>query len=139
MTRNTATSFKITKRTFINEDGEFDSQEVKTKAIDIENDIISEICEVEFNNGVTKGLAIVATNAKLPSIIAFIPNKGGEKVMERSGANELLHASKASYLYKAIKTRELVDSLRQPTLEKISKELEIPINEITYEKIENYL
>ena len=57
--------------------------------------------------------------------------------MERSGANELLHASKASYLYKAIKTRELVDSLRQPTLEKISKELEIPINEITYEKIEN--
>ncbi len=137
MTRSAAISFKITKRTFINKDGEFDSQEVKTRTIDIENDIISEICEVEFNNGVTKGLAIVATNAKLPSIIAFIPNKGDEKVMERSGANELLHASKASYLYKAIKTKELVDSLRQPTLEKISKELEIPINEITYEKIEN--
>ena len=57
--------------------------------------------------------------------------------MQLSGANELLYAAKASYLYKAIKTKELVDSLKQPTLEKISKKLNIPINEINYQKIQD--
>lgn len=64
-------------------------------------------------------MAVVATNAELPSIIAFIPNKGNDDAMQLSGANELLYAAKASYLYKAIKTKELVDSLKQPTLEKL--------------------
>ena len=82
-------------------------------------------------------MAVVATNAELPSIIAFIPNKGNDDAMQLSGANELLYAAKASYLYKAIKTKELVDSLKQPTLEKISKKLNIPINEINYQKIQD--
>ena len=44
---------------------------------------------------------------------AFIPNKGNDDAMQLSGANELLYAAKASYLYKAIKTKKLVDSLKQ--------------------------
>lgn len=117
---------KITKRTFINRDGEFSEEEVLSRAISAEDDITSEICEVEFQNGENTGLVIVATNAKLPSIIAYIPNKGSELAMKQSGANELLHASKAAYLYKSLKTRELVDSLKQPTLQKISEELDVP-------------
>ena len=35
--------------------------------------------------------------------------------------------------------KEAVDSLRLPTLEKISKELEIPINEVSYEAVKNYI
>lgn len=137
ITRNTVSSFKITKKTFINKEGEFKSKEIASRAIQTKDDLTAEICEVEFRNNSTNGLAVVATNANFPSVIAFIPHKGNERVMEQTGANELLRASKASYLYKAIKTKELVDSLRQPTLEKISKELELPINKITYETIEN--
>lgn len=136
-TKSVASSFQITKKTFINSEGEFESKEIATKASGASDDITSSICEVEFNNGSNTGLAVVASDAKLPSVIAFIPNKGNDFTMEHSGANDLLKASKASYLYKAIKTRELVDSLRQPTLEKVSQELGIPINEITYEKIED--
>ena len=33
--------------------------------------------------------------------------------------------------------KEAVDSLRLPTLKKISKELEVPINEISYEKVKD--
>lgn len=137
VTRNTATSFKITKKTYINKEGEFDNIEKATRSVNENDDITSTICEVEFKNGHDNGLAVVAANAKLPSVIAFIPNRGSNTTMELSGSNELLHASKASYLYKAIKTKELVDSLRQPTFKKISKELEIPIDEISYEKIKN--
>ena len=137
VTKSVASSFQITKKTFINKNGEFENKEIATKASNVSDDITSAICEVEFNNGSNTGLAVVASDAKLPSVIAFVPNKGSDFAMEHSGANELLQASKASYLYKAIKTRELVDSLRQPTLEKVSKALGIPINQITYEKIEN--
>ena len=137
VSRNTTTSFKITKRTYINKEGEFQNQEIASRAVQTEGDIISEICEVEFQNDTVNGLAVLATNAELPAIIAFIPNKGNDDTMQRSGANELLHAAKASYLYKAIKTKELVDSLKLPTLEKISKELDIPINEINYQRIQD--
>ncbi|UVQ45828.1 C10 family peptidase [Parabacteroides faecis] len=137
ITKSVASSYQITKKTFINKEGEFENKEVATKAVSTSDDITSAISEVEFKNGSNTGLALVASDAKLPSVIAFIPNKGSDFAMEHSGANDLLQASKASYLYKAIKTRELVDSLRQPTLEKVSQELGIPINEITYEKIEN--
>lgn len=137
MARNIASSFKITKKTFINKEGEFENKEVASRAIQSEDDIMSEICEVEFRNDTVNGLAVVATNAELPSIIAFIPNRGNDNTMQQSGANELLNAAKASYLYKAIKTKELVDSLKLPTLEKISKELDIPINEINYQRIQD--
>ena len=138
-TRSNATSLKITKRTYINKEGEFDKQALASRAAHAKDDIISEICEVEFNNKTAKGKAVVATNAQLPSVLAYIPNIGNESVMEQSGANELLHASKASYLYRVTKTKELVDSLKLPTLQKISKELQIPINEITYDKIKDYI
>lgn len=137
VTKSTATSFNITKKNFINKEGEFENEKSATKAVKTDEDITAAICEVEFQHGSETGLALVAADAKLPSVIALIPNKGSDFVMEKSGANKLLHASKASYLYKAIKTKELVDSLRQPTLDKISKELRIPVNEISYEKIEN--
>lgn len=136
MTKGVSPSFKITKKTFINREGEFEDKGIASKAVNIEDDITSTINEVEFSYSSNRGLAVVATDAKLPSVIAFIPNEG-EGARERTGLKELLHASKASYLYKAIKTKELVDSLRQPTLEKISKELEIPINEISYERIKD--
>lgn len=130
-------SFKIAKKTYINKEGEFEDKVQATKAAVDEADITSTIYEVEFENGSHTGLAVIATDAKLPSIIAFIPNKGSETTMDLSGANDLLRASKASYLYKAIKTKEMVDSLCQPTLKKISEELDIAVNEISYEKIKN--
>lgn len=135
-TRNNATSFKIVKESFINKEGEFKEQEQATRAID-NNDITSKICEIEFNNGSSIGRAIVSANANFPAIIAFIPKCSSKKIMEQTGANELLHASKASYLYNTIKIKEVVDSLRLPTLTKISKELKVPINEISYEKVKD--
>lgn len=135
-TRNSATAFKITRKTYINKEGEFEELEKATRSIG-DNGITSKIYEVEFKNGSAIGRAVVSANGNLPSVIAYIPNCGNERVMESTGANELLHASKASYLYKALKMKELVDSLRNPTLEKISKELGLPIKEISYEKIKN--
>lgn len=135
-TRNSTMTFKITKETYVNKEGEFKEIEKATRSIDNDG-ITSKICEVEFQNGPVTGRAIVAANANLPSIIAFIPNCSGDEMMELTGASKLLHASKASYLYKAIKMKELVDSLRNPTLEKISRELDLPIGEISYEKIKN--
>ena len=104
VSRSTSASFKITKRTYINKEGEFQNKEIASRTALLEDDIISEICEVEFQNDTVNGLA-VASNAELPSIIAFIPNKGNDDAMQLSGANELLYAAKASYLYKAIKTK----------------------------------
>ena len=135
-TRSNATSFKIVKESFINKEGEYKEQEQATRAIN-NDDITSKICEIEFSNGSSTGRAIVSANANFPSIIAFIPQCSSEKIMEQTGASELLHASKASYLYNTIKMKESVDSLRLPTLKKISKELEVPINEISYEKVKN--
>lgn len=135
-TRTNVTSFKIAKESFINKEGEFDKQEQATRAIS-NDDVTSKICEVEFNNGSSQGRAIVSANANFPSIIAFIPKCSNNKMMERTGANELLHASKASYLYNTIKKKELVDSLKLPTLNKISKELNLPLEEINYLKLKN--
>ncbi|WP_217930478.1 C10 family peptidase [Bacteroides caecimuris] len=137
-TRSNVTSFKIVKESFINKEGEFEEQEQATRAIK-NDDITSKICEIEFTNGSSIGRAVVSANANFPAIIAFIPKCSSEKIMEQTGASKLLHASKASYLYNTIKMKEAVDSLRLPTLEKISKELEIPINEVSYEKVKNYI
>ena len=137
-TRSNATSFKIVKESVINKEGEFKKQEQATRAIN-NDDITSKICEIEFSNGSSIGRAIVSANANFPALIAFIPKCCSEKMMEQTGASKLLHASKASYLYNTIKMKEAVDSLRLPTLEKISKELEIPINEVSYEAVKNYI
>lgn len=137
-TRSSATSFKTVKESFINKEGEFKEQEQATRAIN-NDDITSKIYEIEFNNGSSIGRAIVSANANFPAIIAFMPKCSSEKMMEQTGASKLLHASKASYLYNTIKMKELVDSLRVPTLEKISKELGLPIDEISYEKVKDYI
>ena len=135
-TRSNATSLKIVKESFINKEGEFKEQEQATRAIS-NDDITSKIGEIEFSNGSSMGRAIVSANTNFPAIIAFIPKCSSEKMMEQTGASKLLHASKASYLYNTIKMKEAVDSLRLPTLKKISKELEVPINEISYEKVKD--
>ena len=106
----------------------------KNEVLSIAYDDAKELTDKDIFNMVS---SFANMNAELPSIIAFIPNKGNDDAMQLSGANELLYAAKASYLYKAIKTKELVDSLKQPTLEKISKKLNIPINEINYQKIQD--
>ncbi len=137
-TRSNATSFKIVKESFINKEGEFKEQEQATRAIN-NDDITSKIYEIEFSNGSSTGRAIVSANANFPAIIAFIPKCSSEKMLEQTGASKLVHASKASYLYNTIKMKETVDSLRLPTLEKISKELEIPVNEVSYEKVKNHI
>lgn len=137
-TRSNATSFKVVKESFINKEGEFNEKGQATRAIN-NDDITSKICEIEFNSSSSTGRAIVSANANCPAIIAFIPKCSNEKMMERTGASILIHASKASYLYNTIKMKELADSLRLPTLEKISKELELPINEISYERVKDYI
>lgn len=137
-TRSNVASFKIVKESFINKEGEFKEQEQATRAIS-NDDITSKICEIEFNNGSSIGRAVVSANANFPSIIAFIPQCSSENMLKQTGASELLHASKASYLYNTIKMKELVDSLRIPTLERISKELALPINDISYDKIKDYI
>lgn len=135
-TRSNAASFKIVKESFINKEGEFKEQEQATRAIS-NDDITSKICEIEFSNGSSIGRAVVSANANFPSIIAFIPQCSNENMLKQTGASELLHASKASYLYNTIKMKELVDSLRLPTLEKVSKELKLPLDEISYEAIKD--
>ena len=134
-TRSNVSSFKTIKESFINKEGEFEEKEQATRAAN--DEITSKIYEIEFSNGSSTGRAIVSANANFPAIIAFIPQCSNEKMIEQTGASDLLHAAKASYLYNTIKMKELVDSLRLPTLEKISKKLELPINEISYEKIKD--
>jgi len=135
-TRSNASSFRVVKESFINKKGEFKEQEQATRAIG-NDDVTAKICEIEFSNGLSIGRAIVAADTNDPAIIAFIPKCSSETLMKQTGAIELLQASKASYLYHAIKMKELADSLRIPTLEKISKQLGVPINEISYERIKD--
>lgn len=134
-TRGSISSFNVENKSYINVKGEFEEKEIATRSVASENEITSDIYNVTFKNGSDEGLAVVATYMGNSSVIAFVP-KYTEESMEKSGAAEILQASKASYLYEAIKTKELVDSLRMSTLEKISAKLNIPIGEITYEKIE---
>lgn len=137
-TRSTATSFKVTKKTYINEEGEFEDEGTATRASAQSNVVTSEICEITFKNGSDSGLAVVATDKRRPAVIAYIPKYNVES-MKKNGAAELLQSAKATYLYEAITTKELVDSLRIPTLEKISNELKMPIEDVTYERIKDYV
>ena len=58
VSRSTSASFKITKRTYINKEGEFQNKEIASRTALPEDDIISEICEVEFQNDTVNGLAV---------------------------------------------------------------------------------
>jgi len=134
LTRSSVNPLKISKKTFVNVEGEHDNVEIATRSE--EPELTAPVFEVEFGSGEGKGMAVVGGDIRLPSVIAYMP-KVGKNSMQRTGADELLRASKSSYLYKLIKTKELIDSLRNPTLEKISEKLNIPYDEITYEKIED--
>ncbi len=136
-TRSASTTLQIGKKTYINKEGEFDDPQVATRALTDDIDITSPIYEVQLKRDSITGLAVVAADPRHFSIIAYIPNGASEEAMERSGAKDLLNASKGAYLYKAIKTKELVDSLQAPTLQKISHQLNIPIENITYERIKD--
>ena len=91
--RSTANSFKISRKTFVNIEGEHDNLAIDTKSE--ESELTVPVFEVEFGSGDERGLAIVAGDVRLPSVIAYMP-KVKENSVEHTGADNLLHASKAS-------------------------------------------
>ena len=137
-TRSVPGSFNIIKKTYINQTGEHDELSIATRSGDLST-VTAPIYEVGFKTVRGNGMAVVSGDARFPSVIAYIPKIGDETMMEQSGAADLLRASKASYLYNLIKAKEVADSLKQKTMQKISEGLDIPENEISYEKVEDYI
>lgn len=137
-TRSISGSFQINKKTYINKEGEHNELEITTRSGESQ-ELTAPIYEVGFRTTQGNGMAVVSGDARLPSVIAYIPKIGDEITMEQSGAADLLRASKASYLYNLIKAKELADSLKPQTFQKISKGLNIPECEISYEKVENQI
>lgn len=132
-----SSSFNVSGKKYINLGGEFDDIATATRSGTVETASSLPIYEVEVSRGDEKGMAYVSGDARFPSVIAFIPEVKHKNSMDRTGAAELLHAAKATHLYKFIKAKNLADSLRSTTLSKISEKLKIDPVDITYDEVKD--
>lgn len=138
MTRSiTPVNIRISRKTYLNPHGEFTEMKAATRAGESAEELTAPIVEVEFTQEGKEGMAVVSSDARHPSVIAYIPETGPENILKVTGADRLLYAAKSSYLYKLIRAKELADSLQETTLNKISNKLGIPVKDITYSKVKH--
>jgi hypothetical protein len=88
------------------------------------------------------GFVFVSADERFPCVLAYVP-KGNLNKREMSsvytGIDIMLELSEKSLLNNIAYFNHLKDSLRERTLEKISKELEISVSDATFDKVRDYL
>ncbi|GHT58228.1 hypothetical protein AGMMS50239_02390 [Bacteroidia bacterium] len=88
------------------------------------------------------GFVFVSADERFPSVLAYVPKGDLNKKDDASvfaGIEMMLELSEESLLNNIKYFNHLKDSLRDHTLEKISKELEINVSEVAYNKVRDNL
>lgn len=130
-----ASSIKVSKKYYINRNGEKGSQ-TKSLSGDNSSTLSIPIYEVELDDS---GLAYVSTDSRFASVLAYIPKKAGVEEEGKTAKQILLGMSEEAALNYVTKVEKLKDSLRTQTLVKIGEELSLDLNEVNFEGVKDYL
>lgn len=92
--------------------------------------------EVKFHHNGTIGLAVVSGDRRAPGVIAYIENNdsNSEANISKQYMLEIAQQSTISEIRNVI---HIQDSLRAKTINKIALELDIPIHEVSFEKLKS--
>jgi len=82
------------------------------------------VYRVNLGNGENKGMAFVVADVRFAKVMAYIP-KVDDTDFSQTGAEDMLALSESSVLFELERYNQIKDSLRNKTLEKIGKELNI--------------
>lgn len=93
--------------------------------------------DIAINDGTNNGLAIVAADERVAGVIAYIPKIAPEKEQEQRSNNFMLAISEASMLNRLSFVDSIRITMKDSTLQKLSNELGIPVDEIVFEKVKN--
>lgn len=112
-------------------------ESIMTKTSAAKKDVVrTSIYEFEICDGENQGLALVSADERSPALIAYIP-KFDESTFSISGAHIMFENAQASHLSDIAFIESLKDSLREKTYSKISKKLNIPVKQLSYELIKD--
>lgn len=115
-----------------------DNAHISTKTSADENtDLQSSVYEFKIHNGINEGFALVSGDERSPALIAYVPISDEATYSECVGAQIMLECAKASHLSDIAYIESLKDTLRNKTYARISQELNIPVENLTYESIKN--
>lgn len=129
------TYFTIQDKYYIN----LDKGERQTKSASINNNNQLSIPIYKINiEGDSNATVYVSADSRFANVIAYIPNGGNGKEVQ-TGKSIMLDITEAVTLKNIEYTEILKDSLREQTLEKISKELSVNQNSIGFENIKSRL
>lgn len=101
------------------------------------SNIQSLIYEFRIKDGINEGLALVSGDERSPALIAYISKYDEEAYAECAGAQIMLELAKASHLSDIVFIESLKDTLRDKTYAKIGRELNIPVENLTYDIIKD--
>lgn len=128
------TNLTIQDKYYIN----LDKEGRQTKSVSINNNQLSiPIYKVSIE-GDNNTSVYVSADSRFANVIAYIPNDGKEKEVQ-TGKSIMLDITEAITLKNVEYTEKLKDSLREQTLEKISKELSVNQNNIEFKNVKSQL
>lgn len=99
----------------------------------IDSDTLTKIYRFELTTGSETGFALVSADKRAPSIITYIPHTSETIIPEE--AEIMLDIAIQSHISDIIRVEQIKDSLREPTYQKISKHLNLPIDRISSKDI----
>lgn len=133
-------SFDVNSKYYIAQNGKTHKlATLLTRSNNEEVELEVPIYEVFINRGSEKGFALVSGDERSPKVIAYIPNINNEANLKTKEIQIVLGLSKASLLSDIQKIENIRLELREQTLAKISQELNIPVEQINYEDIIQYI
>ena len=92
--------------------------------------------KVKFQKNGTEGCAVVSGDKRSPGVIAYI-EKTDTKSHSDIGKKYMLDVAQTSTIHEIEKVIQYQDSLRVKTINKLSQELGIPKEQVSFEKIKN--
>lgn len=92
--------------------------------------------KVKFQKNGTEGCAIVSGDKRSPGVIAYI-EKSDTKSHSAIGKKYMLDMAQTSTIHEIEKVIQYQDSLKVKTINKLSQELGIPKEQVSFEKIKN--
>jgi hypothetical protein len=114
---------------------------LNTRSIDQEKTYSKQIpiLKVEILDHEKNGLVYISCDERFPDVLAYVPKTVDTLLDIESGPVLLLKRAEEVLLYKARIYNQIRDSLRIATLENISKQLNVEINEIKFNNVKELI
>lgn len=97
------------------------------------------ILKTEIRNNGKSGVIYISADERFPDILAYIPEVVDTLPNDNSGPTMMLKYAENVVLSKSRMYNQIKDSLRIPTLEKISKQLQITPNDVHFENVKDFI